>query len=999
MTAPIRCALILLPSLLAAAEHHGVIQFNGLPVPGATVTITSENQQFRAVSDPQGAYAFPELGDGTWTIDVGMPGFAPIRESVAVTTPGQPSTWDLKILPFAEITAEITKEQPPATGPPQPARASTTTPQKPTETSSKTSSKSPGATSAAPQKSPGFQRTDVTATAPPAAPSSAADAIPPNANNPGDADLAQRASDGLLINGSTNNGAASPFAQNNAFGNNRRGTGSLYNGTLGFVFDNSALDARAYSLTGQDTPKPAYDHVTGFFTLGGPLKIPHLFNNNNAPLFFVSYQWTKNHNDTTQSALVPTLAERAGDTGSGVSIPLINPQALALLQYYPLPNFTGSAIYNYQTPLVSINHQDALQSRLSKAIGQRTQLDGNYNFQRIATSNTNLFGFLDTGETLGMNTTFNVRRRVGSRLFAHLQFQYSYQSARTTPYFANRENVSGEAGIAGNDQNPSEWGPPTLVFSNGITPLTDAINSFNRNQTASWSSDTLWIRGRHNVTFGGDFRRQQFNYLAQQNPRGTFTFTGAQTGSAFGDFLSGIPDTSQLAFGNADKYFRANVGDAFVNDDWRVFPSLTINAGIRWEYSAPVDELYGRLVNLAIAPGFSAATPVIGGSLLQPDRHGIEPRLGIAWRPFPASSTVIRAGYGVYYNTSVYQAIAIQMAQQAPLSRSLSVQNTAGDPLTLASGFNASPGITPQTFAVDPNFRLGYSQNWQASIQRDLPQSLVLTATYLGIKGTRGMQESLPNTYPLGAANPCPACPSGFTYLTSNGNSTREAGSIQLRRRLRSGFTANLQYTYSKSIDDSALGGRNQATYLTAQNWLDLSAERGLSTFDQRHLLNLQMQYTTGMGIGGGTFLSGWRGAAFKEWTFLTNITAGSGLPLTPIYLRAVNGTGVTGSIRPDYNGGPNLNPASYSAPLPGQWGTAGRDSLTGPDQFTLNASLDRIFRLRDRVSLELRLDSTNALNHVTWTTWNTTIGNPQFGLPAGANAMRDIQTTLRLRF
>ena len=261
------------------------------------------------------------------------------------------------------------------------------------------------------------------------------------------------------------------------------------------------------------------------------------------------------------------------------------------------------------------------------------------------------------------------------------------------------------------------------------------------------------------------------------------------------------------------------------------------------------------------------------------------------------------------------------------------------------------------------------------------------------------MQESLPNTYPIGATNPCPTCPSGFTYLTSNGNSTREAGSIQLRRRLRSGFTASLQYTYSKSIDDSALGGRNQGTYLTAQNWLDLNAERALSTFDQRHLLNLQMQYTTGMGLGGGTLLNGWRGAAFKEWTFLTNITAGSGLPLTPIYLQAVTGTGVTGSIRPDFNGGANLNPASYSAPLLGQWGTAGRDSITGPDQFTLNASLDRIFRLKDRVSLELRFDSTNALNHATWTTWNTTTGNPQFGFPAGANAMRDIQTTVRLRF
>ncbi len=192
---------------------------------------------------------------------------------------------------------------------------------------------------------------------------------------------------------------------------------------------------------------------------------------------------------------------------------------------------------------------------------------------------------------------------------------------------------------------------------------------------------------------------------------------------------------------------------------------------------------------------------------------------------------MIRAGYSVYYNTSVYQSIALQMAQQSPLSKSLSVQNSANNPLTLANGFNASPSITPNTFAIDPNFRVGYAQNWNLSIQRDIPGAMVMTATYLGIKGTREQQEFLPNTYPAGAVNPCPACPAGYAYLTSNGNSTREAAQIQLRRRLHNGFTASLQYTFSKAIDDAALGGRGQGTAVIAQNWLDLSGERGLSDF------------------------------------------------------------------------------------------------------------------------------------------------------------------------
>jgi len=105
---------------------------------------------------------------------------------------------------------------------------------------------------------------------------------------------------------------------------------------------------------------------------------------------------------------------------------------------------------------------------------------------------------------------------------------------------------------------------------------------------------------------------------------------------------------------------------------------------------------------------------------------------------------------------------------------------------------NELGNITANTFAIDPDFRTGYAQNWQASVQRDLPYAMQMVATYLGIKGTRSQQQFLPNTFPAGALNPCPTCPSGFAYLTSNGNSIRHAGMMQLRRRLRSGFTAEL---------------------------------------------------------------------------------------------------------------------------------------------------------------------------------------------------------------
>jgi hypothetical protein len=1008
-------------SLLASGQQ-GQVTFGGLPVPGATVTATQGDKTFTTITDSDGLYSFPDLTDGTWTIQVEMLGFSTVKQDVVVAPNAPAAKWELHLLPLDEIKAAAQAVSP--------ARAPV-----------------PGTPNATPPK-------------PEAADSSKSQPPKSQSANEAPADLMQTPAEGFLINGSVNNGAASPFAQFAAFGNNRSGAKGLYNGGIGMILDNSALDAQPFSLTGQNTPKPAYNRLTGLVTLGGPLRIPHLLRN--GPNFFVGYQWTRSRSDTTQPGLMPDSLERNGifqqaiiDPTTGLPFPdnaipqnRISAQARALLNLYPLPNFAGAGRYNYQIPIITATHRDALQSRLNKAINPKNVLFGGLSLLSTRTDTPNLFNFLDTTDVLGINANVNWSHRFSQRLLMNLGYQFSRYVVRSTPYFQDRENVSAQAGIAGNNQDPMNWGPPTLTFASGIAGLTDALPSFNRNQTSGLSYSMSWNRSRHNLMFGADFRRQEFNYLSQQDPRGTFAFTGAATGSDFADFLLGIPDTSSIAFGNADKYFRESVYDAYLTDDWRINPELSLNAGMRWEYGAPITELYNRLVNLDIAPGFSAVAPVVASdpigaltgqrypnSLVRPDKRAFEPRIGIAWRPLGGSSMVVHAGYGVYYNTSVYQTIALQMAQQSPLSKSLSVQNSPADPLTLANGFNASPITTPDTFAIDPNFRIGYVQNWQVSVQRDLPWSLQLTATYLGIKGTRGVQEFLPNTFPIGAVNPCPACPSGFAYLTSNGNSTREAGQIQLRRRLHNGFTATLQYTFSKSIDDDAtLGGagpsqtspqtnpantQNLSTMTVtsaqpgppalaiAQNWLNLRAERSLSNFDQRHLVTFQLQYTTGMGMGGGTLLSGWKAALLKEWTFLTQITAGSGLPETPVFFAAVNGTGVVGTIRPQYTGAPVyaapaglfLNPAAYTAPPLGQWGNAGRNSIIGPAQFAFNASLGRTFRLSDRFNLDLRVDSTNALNHVTFTSWNTTVNNAQFGLPIAANAMRSMQTTLRLRF
>jgi hypothetical protein len=656
---------------------------------------------------------------------------------------------------------------------------------------------------------------------------------------------------------------------------------------------------------------------------------------------------------------------------------------------------------------VGVTHGDSVQGTLAGIrIGQRDQLSGNGGFQSTRSDNPDLFGFTDARRNVSAAGGLNWVHRFTPRISGTIRYTFSRGVSKALPYFGSRQDISGEAGISGNDRDPRNWGPPALIFAGGIARLSTGSYAFDRRQSHSISYNSAWIRGPHTFTYGADFKSQQDNLLSQQNARGAFTFTGSATGNDFADFLLGIPAASALAFGNADKYFRQHLSSTFVNDDLRIVRNMTFSLGVRWEYESPVIEKDGRLVNLDFSPGFVSAKPVVAGtrenSLLIRDRSGFQPRIGLAWRPRVASSVVVRAGYGIYRDTGVYRAIADQMSQQSPLSKSLSVQNTPDHPLTLEDGFRGSPAATPTTFAVDPRFRPGNAQNWTLAIQRDLPFAMQVVVTYLGIKGTHVPQRILPNTFPAGTANPCTTCPVGFVYLTSSGNTNRHAGSIELRRRQQNGFEIMGRYTYAKAIDDAGLGGANHV----AQNWLNVRAERGLSSFDQRHQLTLQGQYTTGMFAGIGSFEGGWYGALLRGWTLSSQLTFGSGLPLTPTLFAPVNGTGITGTLRPNVTGAPLLvpgtnvlNSAAFTAPQPGEWGNAARNSIRGPGQFQMDASLGRAFRLNERVSMDLRVESTNVLNHVAFTSLNTIVNNSQFGLPIRANAMRTLRPSLRVRF
>ena len=414
------------------------------------------------------------------------------------------------------------------------------------------------------------------------------------------------------------------------------------------------------------------------------------------------------------------------------------------------------------------------------------------------------------------------------------------------------------------------------------------------------------------------------------------------------------------------------------------------------------------MVNLDLSSNYSTVTAVRPPTLSSIPTALISRRAsGSAWRPRDKHSLGIRTGYGVYYNTSVYNQIANNMAQQPPFAQVLSASGSAANPLDITSAFlQATSAAGTSTYAVDPNYRIGYAQTWNFTLQNDLPFSMFGTLGYLGTKGTRLDQQFIPNSVAPGAAES--AYPHDFIYETSNGNSIYHALQAQLNRRFHSGIMWRANYLFSKSIDEAGTGGRGQGNTPVADNWLDLSADRALSNFDSRHNLSLSLQYSTGMGTQGGTLLNGWKGALLKDWTVGGDITLHSGNPFTATVggsLSQVSGTAVSNIVRAEATGlpislaGALFNPNAFTLPLAGLWGDAGRNTIPGPTAFYLNSSLGRIIRFGERRSIDLQIQAQNILNHVTITNWGTVLGASNFDLATNAAAMRKITFTLRFRF
>ena len=472
-----------------------------------------------------------------------------------------------------------------------------------------------------------------------------------------------------------------------------------------------------------------------------------------------------------------------------------------------------------------------------------------------------------------------------------------------------------------------------------------------------------------------------------------------------------------MQYGNLTYNFRGSSWDVFVQDDWRFRGNLTINLGLRYNYASPYTETNNQLVNLDVSPGFTAAVPVLPGqvgpyhgpfpkSLVKPDRNNFAPRVGIAWRA--TNRMVIRAGYGITYNGAAYAAIASQMSNQPPFSNAQT--NTNAALLSLQNGFPPLTGTVTNNYGIDPDYKVGYAQQWNLDIQREVRKlGVQVNLDYTGTKGTRLDVIEAPNRTATGLRI---AEVQAFNWETSDANSILHSAAVRINRRLGRGISLGGTYQFSKSLDNASTVSGGGGGGAVAQDAFNLRAERGLSNFDQPHRLNINYNYELPFGTNK-PFLA--EASPFKtifgDWLITGTWSVTSGTPLTARVIGSYTDVarGSNGSLRANATGlpvavaGPGVaewfNTAAFALPPPGQFGNVGRNTLRGPAQIGANLSIRKTIVFNDGRSIDVQAQSTNFLNMPQFRGVDTAVNSPSFGRITSVGSMRKIQLQVRFNF
>jgi hypothetical protein len=345
---------------------------------------------------------------------------------------------------------------------------------------------------------------------------------------------------------------------------------------------------------------------------------------------------------------------------------------------------------------------------------------------------------------------------------------------------------------------------------------------------------------------------------------------------------------------------------------------------------------------------------------------------------------------------------------QPPFATTSTSIGSLTDPLTLSDAFaTIDDATTTNSFGVDKNYQLGVIKTWNVDVNRNLGRGWQLGGGYTGTQGTHLDVLRAPNRDPDGlrieGVQP-------FVWQTSEGESMLHAATIRLRKQQARGVGGSVSYTLAKSIDDaSSIGGGGR---VVAQNDQDLDAEWGLSSFDRRHQVagNVFVELPFGPNRrwlkGGGTWA-----ALLRDWAVSMSFAADSGTPFTARLVGATSDVarGTNGTLRADYTGAPIsiddptllqfFNTSAFAVPATGAFGSAGRNTITGPGTQQVDASISRDVRLSGNQVVSIQLQATNLFNTVRFGAIDSVVNSPTFGQVVTIRPMRTVQLGVRFRF
>ncbi len=843
----------------------------------------------------------------------------------------------------------------------------------------------------------------------------------------------------------------------------KAGTNSFHGAAWEFL-RNDFFDARDFFSRKGITPIPALKQNQFGASAGGPVIIPGIYNGRNKTFFYAYYEGFRQRRGLTQTAGVPSNLERQGDFSQSARKPIdpstgarfpgdrvpINSISAKLLALYPTAN---SGVNQFVASPSQSDDRNGFGVRIDHNFSQSDMLWGRYlqNNQEIIQPfvpfGATVPGFPGLANQKPKTVTVGETHIFNPELLNDLRLSYVRLNFGS-PLFTRRDKLS-DFGFTYAPTAPEFETVPVIQIT-GLSSLGNPQGPGIRVTNTYEIRDSLaWAKGRHDAKFGVDLRHTVYNITFGGGMSGQFTFNGQFTGVALADFLLGRPSNFSQNIVRSG-HLSGSTYEFYGQDNFRLFPNLTLNFGIRYTVATAFKTLNRELFG-AFRPGRTSSLrpdapvglvyqgdPGVPDGTFDTDNNNVAPRIGFAWDPTGAGKWSVRGGYGVFFEyipgIAQFNA-AFSSPPAAPSFSSNNVTNYANPLAGSTNPFAARSITTPVGLtSLAENLVMPYDQQWNLSVQRQMPADVLLEAAYIGTRGVKLLRfnQANPAVFNPGTAL-CPTPVNLAAVTTCRNNTDRRRifapnfraitqvensassnfNSLQLsaNKRFSSGLSFLASYTWSKAIDDASYLNISQGTNPGNVNPpmvpSNPALDRGPSLFDVRHRFVLSGIYDLPVGRQ----FSGVPGALLKGWQVNWILQLQSGTPFTVLEPTDVSLTGV-GADRPNITCNPNSGPRSVAEwfetsciqrldPVAnaGQFGNERRNSVVGPPYKNLDLSLMKYFPVTEQVRVQFRTEAFNILNHPNFNIPDHILGSARFGQLIEARDPRILQLGLKVLF